>query len=384
MKVTGSIQQRYGIYQMMVRIINENGKPTQKIKSTKITIEGKNKRESDANKKRAEKMLAKWMAELEAQTSLPAGRKLVDAIDEWYRRYKDQVRLNTWEAAGLYIDLHLKPYFEPLDLNIENATTRHVQQYIDMKYKEGLVPGSIKKHMTVLNGVFKEAVAFQEIPTNPCIGVKYPKAKKFTPKFYTAAESVRLIKALEGDPIKPAVMIGLYLGLRRSEVAGLRWSDVDFLNNTLVVRNTVVRFKTVLEEEHTKSEASKRTLALPNGLRLYFLELRKEQEENRMLCGADYHDSGHICQWPNGRAYDPSFISARFQKCLKKNDLPVIRFHDLRHTAGSLLFNDGYSAKEVQEFLGHEDVSTTLNIYVHTFSESKRIAATKMDTLLGQ
>lgn len=383
MKVTGSIQQKNGYFHMVVRLLDESGIAKQRSKSTKIPSEGKNQKELEANRRKAEKMLTKWITELEMQNALPAGRKLTDAIDEWYARHKDQVRINTWESIGVYINAHLKPYFGPMNIKVEDVTIRHIQRYIDSKYKDGLTPGSIKKHLTVLNGVFKEAIRFREITVNPCVGVQYPKEKKFAPKFYTVEEAVRLINSLGDDPVKPAVMLGLYLGLRRSEVCGLRWQDVDFEKGRVTVCNTVVQFSKVLEEEHTKSKASKRVLALPEGLKLYLQELRAEQEQNRYLCGNDYHDSGHVCQWPDGRRYDPNYISARFKKFLEKNNFPVIRFHDLRHTAGSLLYNNGQTGKEVQEFLGHEDITTTLNIYVHTFDESRIASANKMDQLLG-
>lgn len=382
-KVTGSIQKRNDIYQMMVRVIDEDGISHPKTKTTKIHATGKTQKEIDANRRRAEKMLSKWIAELEEANSLPSSRKLVAAIEDWYARYKDQVRLNTWESGKSYISKHLKPYFEPLGLKVEDVTIRHVQRYIDQKHKEGLTTGSIKKHIAILNGVFKEAVRFREIAVNPCTGVLYPKSEKYTPQFYTAEQAIRLINALGDDPVKPAVMLGLYLGLRRSEVAGLRWIDIDFDDEKVYIRNTVVRFSKIIEEEHTKSKASKRILALPSGLKSYLLDLKAEQERNRFLGGSDYHDSGHICQWPDGKQFDPNYISAHFKKFLTTNGLPVIRFHDLRHTAGSLLYNNGHTGKEVQEFLGHEDITTTLNIYVHTFDESKRKAASKMDVLLG-
>ena len=384
MTVTGSIQPKRDIYQMVVRIPDDNGKFHQKSKSTKIPVNGKNKKESDANRKKAEKMLAKWIAELEERNAVPSNRKLVPAIDEWFERHKEQVRQNTWESERSYIAGHLKPYFTSLDLKVEEVTIRNIQRYIDKKHKDGLSSGSIKKHIAILNGVFKEAVRFREITVNPCIGVQYPKEEKFVPKFYTAEQAVQLIHSLGDDPVKPAVMLGLDLGLRRSEACGLRWADVDFEKNRVSIQNTVVRFSKILEAEHTKSRASKRTLALPSGLKSYLLELKAEQDRNRFLCGSDYKDSGHVCQWPDGRILDPSFVSAHFKQFLKKNNFPEIRFHDLRHTAGSLLYGSGHTGKEVQEFLGHEDITTTLNIYVHTFDESRRAAASRMDELLSK
>lgn len=98
--------------------------------------------------------------------------------------------------------------------------------------------------------------------------------------------------------------------------------------------------------------------------------------------GKGYVGGDHVCQWPDGQPYKPDYISRRFRTVLEKNGLPRIRFHDLRHTAGSLLINDGQSVKQVQEFLGHEKASTTLDIYTHLSIENKCDTAQKLDRLL--
>ena len=107
------------------------------------------------------------------------------------------------------------------------------------------------------------------------------------------------------------------------------------------------------------------------------------QEEERKLVGRSYSDTEHICQWADGTVFEPNYVSHRFAKLLKKNDLPHIRFHDLRHTAGSMLVNQGHTIKQVQEFLGHEKASTTLDIYTHVSMEGKKDTAQVLDLLLA-
>ena len=177
--------------------------------------------------------------------------------------------------------------------------------------------------------------------------------------------------------------LGLFLGLRRSEVVGLRWKDVDLENGIVHIRNTVVKFKEISELEKTKSRASRRDLYMPNALKSYLQTIWDRQEEDRKLTGRSYSDSEHICQWPDGTAFHPDYVSRRFQKVLECNHLPKIRFHDLRHTAGSLLVNQGHTIKQVQEFLGHEKASTTLDIYTHISLEGKRNTAQVLDELLA-
>jgi integrase len=192
-----------------------------------------------------------------------------------------------------------------------------------------------------------------------------------------------LLNAVKGDPIEPAVYLGLFLGLRRSEVVGLRWKDIDFDKKLITIQNTVVRFSTISELEKTKSRASRRTLFMPDTLKEYLEALKASQEEARAVIGRKYSEEEHVLQWPDGTSYNPSYVTHRFKKVLKANRLPEIRFHDLRHTAGSILLNDGLSIKQIQNMLGHEKSSTTLDIYSHLSTTGKHETAQAMNRLLS-
>ena len=154
-------------------------------------------------------------------------------------------------------------------------------------------------------------------------------------------------------------------------------------NGIVHIRNTVVRFSTISELEKTKSRASKRDLFMPKALKEYLQTVWDRQEEERKLTGRTFSDTEHICQWADGTVFQPDYVSQRFAKILKKNDLPHIRFHDLRHTAGSMLVNQGHTINQVQEFFGHEKASTTLDIYTHVSMEGKKDTALAMDKLFA-
>ena len=382
MKVTGSLQIRNGVYRMMVRVSDHDGNIQQKAKTTGIKVEGKTQRETRQNKLQANKLLVKWVEELSAGQASVSSKLFIFCIEDWLDRKKRRIRIDSYEAYQSYYENHIKPFFEPRKLKIGEVTPRLIQRYVDQKEKEGQSPNSIKKHLVVLNGVFKEAIALQEATYNPCSNVTITKGEEFHGSAYDPTDAKRLLTAIEGDAIEPAVYLGLYLGLRRSEVVGLRWRDIDFSNNVVHIRNTVVRFKTISELEKTKSRASKRDLYLPCGLKCYLLSWHERMETNRSLFGTAYQGGEHICQWPNGKCYTPDYVSRRFRRVLELNDLPPIRFHDLRHTAGSLLMNQGQSVKQVQEFLGHEKASTTLDIYTHLSLDGKKDTAQKLDELL--
>ena len=235
MNITGSLQIRNGTYYMMVRIPNEDGGHTQKAKTTKIKAEGKNQRETRHNKLAADKMLAQWIEELTKNFGLTNQKPLIVAIEEWLERKKRSLRQDSYEAYYCNYKCHIKPYFEPKGLRMCDVTPRTIQRYVDAKEEEGQSPGSVKKHLVILNGVFNDAIKMQELTFNPCAKITPSKGEKFCGRAYTAEEARQLLSAAEGDPVEPAVYLGLYLGLRRSEVAGLRWMNVDFEDRKSVV-----------------------------------------------------------------------------------------------------------------------------------------------------
>ena len=225
------------------------------------------------------------------------------------------------------------------------------------------------------------------ISYNPIDGLTLPKQskqEKFKGTAYTVDQAKKLLAVIEGNElIYPAIILGLCYGLRKSKVLGLRWCDIDFDTNDMRIRNTVVRMKTPIEHEMTKSAASKRTLKLVPGTKNYLQQLHKEQMDRALLFRKEYKTTNHVCVWPDGRPFSPNLISSRFKMLLNRHDFPIIRFHDLRHTAGSLLISQGMSIKQVQEFLGHEQASTTLDIYTHIDNQAKIETANAMGKALN-
>ncbi|MDE7242534.1 MAG: site-specific integrase [Oscillospiraceae bacterium] len=292
---------------------------------------------------------------------------------------------NTWESYQVYLEKHIRPYFAPKKLTLSKLNPQHLQDYYNQKLQEGQAVNTLKKHHAVIHGALQEAVKKRLLTFNPADQVTFPRQNKqdrFHGTAYTAEQAQQLLEAFKGDVLEPAVILGLCYGLRKSEALGLRWSDIDFEAGTLSIQNTVTRMKTLIEHEQTKSAASKRVLYLMADTITYLRQLREQQEENQKFLGSGYTVSDHICVWPDGRPVSPDYVSQHFKRVLVKNNLQIIRFHDLRHTAGSLLMNNGATVKQVQEFLGHEKASTTLDIYTHIDTEAKQRTAMSMEQAL--
>lgn len=281
------------------------------------------------------------------------------------------------------IDKHIAPFFREKGVTVKGITSKDIQAYYDAKAAEGQSANSIIKHNVIIAGALKEAKRQKLIRDNPAEDAILPRKEHFEGKAYSVNESLKLLSVLDDEPIKPAVILGLLYGLRRSEVCGLRWQDIDFDSGTMQICNTVVRSKTLIEHERTKSRKSRRTLILIDDTIPYLKALKAEQEEYRSRCiNHDPDPQGHVCTGRRGKPFSPDYVSHGFNSLLKRHGLPHIRFHELRHTAGSLLLNNGMSVKQIAEYLGHEKVSTTLDIYTHIDFEGKRATAQAMGNIL--
>jgi integrase len=307
----------------------------------------------------------------------------LDWIDKWMEQKRNNIRLNSFEAYESYLAKHIQPFFRYLKLTLREITAQHIQDYYDTMQNKGLSSSSIRKHNAVISGALQEAVKKNILAYDISKNATLPAKTRFIGKAYTEEQARNLLAVIDREPIKPAIILGLFYGLRRSEVLGLRWRDVDFGSDTIHICNTVVKTKTLIEHEQTKSMASKRTLYIIPETRDYLFRLRQEQEARRTLLENAYHAGDHVCVWDDGSPFSPDYISRKFSKILKASGFPPLRFHELRHTAGSLLLAKGLSAKQIQEYLGHEQVATTLDIYGHLSIEGKKEASNIIGGLLS-
>lgn len=186
------------------------------------------------------------------------------------------------------------------------------------------------------------------------------------------------------------VKLAAFYGLRRSEVMGLRWDAVDFVHNTICIRHTVTGCTIdgqyqIIAADTTKTRSSRRTLPLVPTVREMLLRLKEQQEQNQKICGQSYSRefADYICVNKLGERIRPAYLSSCFSKALEQNHLRHIRFHDLRHSCATLLLAHGVPLKQIQEWLGHSDFSTTANIYAHLDAASKQNTAEAMLHGLG-
>ena len=177
-------------------------------------------------------------------------------------------------------------------------------------------------------------------------------------------------------------MLCTHYALRRGEVCGIRWSDIDLANKVLYIRNTRVTAETEIFQESTKTDSSSRELPIDEDMYTYLTALQEKQAQNKLFFGDAYDDSNFVCVWEDGKPLAVNYVSHAFTTMLKQNHLPPIRFHDIRHSVATNLLNNNVDLKIIQEYLGHSTMATTANFYLHPSIKQKEKAAVTMSTLL--
>jgi integrase len=327
-------------------------------------------------------------------------------MNHWLSLKKPHIEEITYELYSHFISTHFTPYFKPLKLKTPEVSHNHLQEYINLKLIDGkinrcrrkkdkesganvgLSVETLTKHRMVLRQIFENAILEGIIQTNPVTHIKLPKKQEKKGMFYTVEQANTLLEKLEGEMIKPIVIVALYYGLRRSELMGLKWDAIDFDNNKLYIRHTAVRSldgnkgKTYYKDS-TKSQASCAEFPLIDEVKDVLLQLKSEQSKNKKLFGSEYNKSDYVFTWEDGRLIQPDFVSKKFRKLLKKHDMPDIRFHNLRHTTASILVSKGFDIKSIQMWLRHANVKTTLNIYAHVSEDAKHTIAKDISNMFS-
>lgn len=252
----------------------------------------------------------------------------------------------------------------------------------------GLSATTIKHHHRLLHAIFETAVKWQLMYTNPAHNVTPPKTKKPEAKFLEEDDIEVLISALENVrkdefKYKAGIYITLSTGVRLGELMGLLWSNIDFENNTIIIKQANQYLPTMgIFTKDTKNDTSYRKIILPEEVMDVITKYKLYQNEYRLAKGSLWADTGFVFTQNDGTAMHPSTIGKWFKKFQTINNFKVITFHQLRHTSASVLINEGINIKEVSKRLGHSNTSTTLEIYSHVLKSADQGASDAMGKVM--
>lgn len=290
------------------------------------------------------------------------------------------VRPKTFLFYQSILQLHVMPAIGTRPLS--RVTPLDLQGLYTTKLKEGLSPQTVVHIHRVTHKVLQDALRWGLIARNICDVVRPPRVPHQEMRVLTAQEAKALLAHVENDPLEALYAIALTTGLRQGELLGLKWQDFSSDAGRISIQRTVRYIpRQGSVEGEPKSQRSRRSVMLAP-LAIAALKRHRARQAKQRLSAVMWEDNDLIFANDVGRHIDASNLRRSFRLMLERAGLPTIRFHDLRHTAATLLLMQGVHVKVVSEMLGHSTVSLTLDVYSHVLPSLQAEAAAKMEALL--
>ena len=300
-------------------------------------------------------------------------RKLAPAqeldLSHWLEYWMDSiVRPNRAEttvyAYQKIIDNHIDPALGTVPL--KRLTPKMVQEYYtETQRANGLSSNTMRRHHDLLSSALRSAVRQDVIPASPMERVEPPRVRTTESYFYNNQELKLLYQKIEGNILELAVKLAGSLGMRREEICGLKWENVDLQRHLVLIREARTAYGATIVQKETKNRSSVRTLYLPDEVYLLLEQEQARQQQERCLQSPTYNPTDHVILDAKGVPYSPNALSLAFTRFVRKNDLPRLTFHGLRHTFATIASCQGASLFDIGKALGHSTPATTGRIYTH-------------------
>lgn len=283
----------------------------------------------------------------------------------------------------------VKTYFGKYKL--KEIKRRMVQQYVNL-LADNVSPKTVRAYKMWLHTVFDTAICEDIIKPhcNPTDNIKLPPKNKPDIEAYTLDEVNKLLELSANDNINHLVIgLGTLAGLRRGEMLGLRWQDVDLTKGSSVLHivQTVVVVDDIVYVKEPKTKAGKRDIPIPEALADILRNEKIRYTTNKLRLGAEFKDKGYVISKENGEPYRPDGVSIHYERFMykveKEHRIPYKSLHKLRHSYATLLIDGGANPKVVQKNLGHEDVTMTLGTYAHAYADRQRSEVDKLDSVIS-
>lgn len=293
---------------------------------------------------------------------------LIGFLNQYY-----DICLNKWAPTTaalnkMYIDVHFEPYFKKMKLKEIKPIVLNAfyKDRLDGKTRKAISVNTVIKLNKFLKSAFNYAVKNKMISSNPTDYVILPSKQQYNPRVYSEKEFGKLLDSVKNTDDEIPILLGGGCGLRRGEIFGLKWKNINFKDNTISIEETKVRFnKNIIKTP--KTQKSKRTISVPE----YVIEVLSNYKI--IKCASD--NENIVTKWK------PGSYSAHFSEILKQYNLPHCRLHDLRHYNATIMVVYGVSNKVAAERLGHSQTSTLVNIYQHVIEGMDKSAADKIDNM---
>jgi integrase len=322
-------------------------------------------------KRQAESALAELKVKLDRGTyTKPTNKTLGEYAQDWLPHREGSgkgLRATTVAAFRYYIEHDIKPSALGR-MKLSDIRRYHVTELVAELNKAGRGAQTVRRIVTLLGTIFASAVRDELISTNPARDIDKPKLNDCPVKVWEPGDVRTFLMRCAQHRLGALFEVAAQTGLRRGEITGLHWADVDLAKRTIVVRrNRVTVNGRVQEQNAPKTKAGLRTVALSDFAVATLLTWQIQQDEERQTAEEGWQTDGHVFTMEDGRALDPAYVTRLFQKLRKGpgEELPPLSFHGLRHCHASLMLASGADIAVVSKLLGHASISTTADVYGH-------------------
>ncbi|MGG0753745.1 tyrosine-type recombinase/integrase [Brevibacillus laterosporus] len=309
---------------------------------------------------------------------------LKDFIAEWLETHaKQMIRLNTYENYSRAVHKRIIPGLGHHQL--QKLSPLHVQKFYGDLLDEGLSPKYITYIHAILRKALSLAVRWELVTKNSAELANPPRISREIRATWDLDQTNKFLQSAKVDSIQYYIiyLLALYTGMRRGEILGLRWKDVDLSEGKIsVAQNLSYTVNKGLIFQEPKTRSSKRLIAITDIVVEELKKYKAEQSKLRQLFGESYEDLDLVVCNANGKPIHPRNLTTHFNKLVKAVAIPKIRFHDLRHTHATLMLQLGEHPKIVSERLGHSGIEMTMDTYSHVLPNMQKEAAQRFENFM--
>lgn len=307
-----------------------------------------------------------------------------------YKRYVRMLETRILPYLGSFTLEKIKPtdLMKLYDMLEQDTQIKRLAKNNGERTFKPLSKKTILEHHRLISSMLHKAVYWQLIPFNPAERVQPPRASRVKRRFYDDEQCKILLSNLNSlseneMKYKVAIILDVFTGVRLGELMGLEWNDIDFKNKEIIINKAsqYLPEKGVYTKE-PKTSSSYRNVSIPDSVIEMLQEYKKWYDSQKELCGEFWNDSDRLFVQDNGKPMHPDTVSKWFGKFIRKIGLPVINFHGIRHTNATLLISQNVDVAVVAARLGHAQISTTFNFYVHPLASHNRSAGLVLQNLL--
>ena len=365
------LRDRNGIYHVVVYWINPITKEQEsKSKSTGLRLKG--------NKKKAEEIGEAFLQEVKEkinnvyqkdETEKKEKIKFLNFLEQSITNNKNSIEYTTYKS---YRDQQkiIERFFSVKNLDLENVTVADILDFYNyLSNVRKNTNNTVIHYHALLRKTFTEAYIRKLIKENIMLEIPRPKKEKYISEVFNLKEINIFLNHIKGHRFELEMNLALFYGFRRSELLGLRFSVIDFDNNTILVNTKITSSEKekLVPKQKMKNDSSYRIMPLLDSIKKLIIQRMERIKKDKHFFKSIYTKKweGFVCVGENGELIKPDRVTRTFRKLINECGLKEIRLHDLRHSCATLLYEQDIQLKDIQMWLGHSDIQTTANIYSH-------------------